>query len=328
VVAPVSALFRSPLTWYIVRRLAGIAALLLVVSFAAFSLLYLTPGDPVTILLGANPHTPADVQALREKYHLNEPLLTQYWFWLRNAIHLNFGQSIQATLPVSEEIKSSLGISAFLALYAFVITTVAGIGLGIVAAFRRERALDRAVVAGGVMGLSTPAFVSSLVLLYLFAVVFRWFPVFGPGSGFGDRLYHLTLPALALALTTTAYLIKHTRAAMINVLDQDYVTFTRSRGLSPRRVLFAYSLRNALMPIVTLAGPLLAYLVTGAVLVESTFTLPGIGGLLVQSALNKDVPVLQGVTITVAVLILGANLIVDLLYLVIDPRIRLRSSVK
>jgi peptide/nickel transport system permease protein len=165
--------------------------------------------------------------------------------------------------------------------------------------------------------------VSGVFLIFLFGIEVRWFPVSGPGSGFFGQLWHLTLPALALALTGMAFLVKHTRAAVIGVLDQDYLTFARARGLSPGRVLLVYALRNALIPVVTMSGLILSYVIVGAVLVEDTFSLPGIGQLLVQSATAKDLPMLQGVAMLVAVVIIVANLLADITYIAVDPRIRL-----
>jgi peptide/nickel transport system permease protein len=300
-----------------------LGVLLVVISFAVFSLLYIAPGSAVDILLGINPRTEQTVAALEKEYHLDEPFLTQYWIWAKDAAQLQFGDSIQTTLPVTDEIRSRLPTSIFLGVYAFVITVVLGVALGILAALRKQRALDRGIVGGSVIGLSTPAFVSGVFLLYVFAVELGWFPTFGQGEGVFGQFWHLTLPAIALALVACAYVVKHTRAALLNVLDQDYVTFARARGLSSRRVLFLYGLRNGLIPIVTLSGPLLAFLVTGAVLVEVTFSLPGIGQLLVQSATTKDLPLLQGITLVAAIFILVANLLVDLLYMAVDPRIRL-----
>jgi peptide/nickel transport system permease protein len=309
--------------FYVLRRLLALAVLLVFISFAVFSLLYIAPGSAVDILLGDTPRTEETVRSLEEEYHLNEPFLTQYWIWAQDAARLEFGDSIQTTLPVTDEIRSRLPVSIFLGVYAFILTMVLGVALGILAALRGQRALDRGIVGGAVVGLSTPAFVSGVFLLYVFAVELGWFPVFGQGAGFVDQLWHLTLPAIALALVACAYIVKHTRAALLNVLDQDYVTFARARGLSNRRVLFLYGLRNGLIPIVTLSGPLLAFLITGAVLVEVTFSLPGIGQLLVQSATTKDLPLLQGITLVAALFILVANLFVDLLYMAVDPRIRL-----
>src|SRR5262249_2766341 len=261
--------------------------LLVLISFLLFSLLYLTPGNPVDVLLGNIPGSPETVRALRAQYNLDDPFLTQYWLWAKGAAQLHFGNSIQTTLPVSDEIDSRLPTTLFLGGYAFVLTMLFGVTLGIGAALKRRKSLDRGIVGGAVIGLSTPVFVSGVLLIYVFGIELQWFPVFGRGSGFGDQVWHLTLPALALALYSSAYIMKHTRAAMINVLDQDYVTFARARGLSASRILFLYALRNALIPVVTISGIVLSSLIVGAVLVEITFSLPGIGSLLVESVNSK-----------------------------------------
>jgi peptide/nickel transport system permease protein len=216
-----------------------------------------------------------------------------------------------------------LPTSLFLGVYAYLLTMALGVGLGMGAALRRRRVADRGIVAGSIVALSTPAFVAGVFLIYLFAIDLHLFPVAGVGEGFIDEVWHLTLPAVSLALVGTAFLVKHTRAAMIAVLDQDYVTFARARGLSPARILLVYGLRNALIPVVTISGVILAFVVTGAVLVEQTFSVPGIGRLLVQSATTKDLPMILGVAMLVAVVIMGANLLADLALVAVDPRIRL-----
>lgn len=303
------------------RRLGALAVLLVVISFGVFSLLHVSPGNPVDVLLGAAPRTPETVRALRHEYHLDQPFFKQYWIWLRDAVHLRFGKSIQTALPVTDEIRARLPTSLFLGIYAYVLTMVFGVGLGVLTAYRRRSVADRAIVGASIIGLSTPAFVSGVFLLYVFAVVVHWFPVAGKGTWFLDELWHLTLPAIALALLGCAYVLKHARAAVIGVLDQDYVTFARARGLSSRRILFHYALRNALIPIVTISAVILSFVITGAVVVEETFSLSGIGDLLVQSATNRDLPMLQGVAIVIAAIIMAANLLADLVYVAVDPRI-------
>ena len=305
------------------RRLAVLAVLLIVVSFAVFTLLYLSPGSVVDTLLGTNPRTPAEVRYLTSEYHLDQPFLTQYWIWASHAVRFQFGNSIQTSLPVTSEIRQRLPVSLFLGAYAYVLTMVAGIGLGIAAALRRRSLADRGIVGATIVALSSPAFVSGVFLIYVFGILIHLFPVAGAGSGFFGKLGHLTLPAVALALTATAYLVKHTRAAMIGVLDQDYMTFARARGLSAARLLIGYALRNALIPVITMSGLILSYVITGAVLVEDTFSLPGLGQLLVQSATAKDLPLIQGVAIVIAVVIVLANLVADLVLISVDPRIRL-----
>lgn len=310
------------LIFFVVRRLLVFVLLLLALSFMVFSLLYIAPGSAVDALLGLKPRTAATVAAIKHQYHLDQPFLEQYWIWLRGATHFQFGNSIQTSLPVSDAIKSRLPTSLLLGLYAFLLTMVLGLILGIVSTLRRRTTIDRTIVTGTIFGLSMPTFVSCVILLYLFAIVLPWFPAFGKGSGFGDELWHLTLPAVALTLVAAAFIVKNTRAAMVAVIDQDYVTFARARGLSGPRVLFTYVLRNALIPIVTIGALILSFLITGAVVVEVAFSLPGIGSLLVQSATTKDVPMLQGVALVVGIVIMGANLLADILYFAVDPRIR------
>jgi peptide/nickel transport system permease protein len=308
---------------FVLRRLAALVVLLVIISFLVFSLLYISPGSPEQILVGTQTPDPQLMAALRVKYHLDEPLLTQYWIWARGALQLHFGDSIQTTLPVTDEIRARLPTSLFLGIYAFLLTMVFGVGLGICAAFRKGGFVDRFIVGASVVGISAPAFVVGITLLYVFAVVLHWFPAFGAGTWFFDELWHLTLPAIALALGGTAFLVKHTRAAMINVLGQDYLSFARARGLSRSRVLFFYALRNALIPVITVGALILAGVITGALLVEIVFSLPGIGSLLVNAVATKDIPMVQGVTMIVAIVILLANLLADLTYLAVDPRIRL-----
>jgi peptide/nickel transport system permease protein len=302
------------------KRLLGLVAVLLVISFGTFSLLALAPGDPAQLLLGTRQQSPAVIQSVRHEYHLDRPFLVQYGIWLGHALRFDFGRSIRTQDPVWSDISGRLGLSLFLGVYATAIALLVGIPLGVLAAVRQRRVVDRGVVALGVVGVSTPAFASGVALLYLFAVRFSWFPVFGAGSGLLGRLYHLALPAIALALTVMALVLKLTRAAVIGALEQDYVVF--ARAVSERAVLITYALRNAAIPIVTAAGAVLGALIAGAVLVEVAFTLPGVGSLLVESVDAKDVPMVQGLVVTIAVVIVLVNLLTDLAYLVLDPRIR------
>ncbi len=195
-----------------------------------------------------------------------------------------------------------------------------------VAALRRGSIVDRALTGAVMLGLSTPAFVAGVALLYVFAIKIRWFPAYGAGSGFFDEFWHLTLPAVALAADDRGVCVRHTRAAMIGILDQDYVVFARARGLSSRRVLYVYLLRNALIPVITISGVILSSLIVGVVLVEVAFSLPGLGSLLVTAASAKDIPMLQGVVLLFAVVIVVANLLADVVYMVVDPRIRVGEA--
>jgi peptide/nickel transport system permease protein len=310
------------LALFIARRLAILLLLLLVTSFGAFLLLYLSPGSPETVLLGDHPSSPAVVQAIRAKYNLDDPFVVQYGKWLEKAATLDFGTSIRTDEPVTAAIGGRLGLTVDLALMAFGITVFLGISLGMIVAVNSRTVLDRSVVGVSVLASSAPAFASGILLLYLFAVKIAWFPAYGNGSGVLDRIWHLVLPAIALALPPTALVLKLTRAAMLRELEKDYVVFALSRGVEHRRVITAYVLRNALVPVVTAAGLIVGGLLTGAVLVEVTFSLAGVGSLLVESALFHDVPVVQGLVMLFAATIVLANLAADVLYVLIDPRIR------
>jgi len=198
----------------------------------------------------------------------------------------------------------------------------------IASAMRNRSAADRAIVGISLIGVSVPAFVSGIFLLYLLAIDAGWFPVYGPGTGFTDRVWHLTLPAFALAFGVMALIVKLTRAAMIIVLEQDYIAFAQARGVGPVRIITRYALRNSAGPIITAGGLILGVVLTGAVLVEQVFALPGIGSLLVTSVESKDVPVVQGFTLLAAAILIGANFLIDLCYLFIDPRITAGGDVR
>lgn len=312
---------------FIGKRLAAGALLLLVLSFLVFGLLAISPGSPIQTLLGDRTPTPALIAALTAAYHLNDPFFVQYGHWLSNAAHLNFGTSIsiETNVPVATIIAQRMALSAELALYALVIVLVLGIPLGLGAGIRRGRTVDRSISLAATFGISAPAFVLSIALLYVFGVALRWFPVYGVGQGFAQRIVHLTLPAVALAAFLSAIVIRQTRAAALNVMQQDFITFARIRGLSPSRVLIGYALRNAALPVVTSAGILLIAAISAGVFVEQVFSLPGVGSLLLTSVTNKDIPVVQGAAMVTGAFVIIVNLLVDVLALVIDPRTRYRS---
>jgi peptide/nickel transport system permease protein len=310
------------LTLFIARRLAALLLLLLIISFFVFALLYLAPGSPEQMLIGDRPSSPETIQAIREQYHLNDPFIVQYGRWLSGAITLDFGNSIRTNEPVLSGILDRAGLTFFLGGFAFLIAMGLGVPLGVLSAVKRQSAVDRGVVGLSVIGVSAPAFATGIFLLYVFAVLLGWFPVFGQGTGFTDRLWHLTLPAIALALTGMALVLKLTRAGMIGALEQDFVAFARARGLPARKVLVSYAFRNALIPVVTAGGLLLGLMLTGAVLVEVTFALPGVGSLLVTSVTFGDIPMVQGLAMLIAIVIVLVNLLTDVLYLFVDPRIR------
>ncbi|EJL50486.1 ABC-type dipeptide/oligopeptide/nickel transport system, permease component [Rhizobium sp. CF122] len=312
----------SSLVLFVMRRLALAIPLLLMISFGVFALIHIAPGDPVHSLLGTRAPDPSTLAAIRARYHLDDPLLLQYGKWLSQVMRGDLGVSIQGNRAVTGTIADRLGVTIFLTLMSTVLVLGPGILLGAVAAFHCGTRLDRLVVALGVFGASSPAFVTGIFLLYVFGVLLNWFPTYGPGRGFLDRAWHLALPALALAISVMAIVVKITRAAMIEELARDYVTFARARGLSWRRILFAYVLRNSLIPLVTAAGFIVVGIVAGAIYVEVTFSLPGLGSLTVDAIQKRDIPTIQGTTLLFSVFVVLVNLAVDVIYTMIDPRIR------
>lgn len=311
---------------FVGRRLAAMVVVLIAMSFVIFLFLYLAPGSPEQILLGPREATPESVAAIRHQYHLDQSFLGQYLLWVEGAVRLDFGRSIITNAPVANEIAERLRFSIQLAALAFLFILVVGVPLGLLAASRRRTTVDRSIVAFSVAGVSAPAFATGLLLLYVFAVRLSWFPVFGQGSGFFDRIWHLTLPAIALGLTGMGLILRLTRAGAASAFEQDYVAFARARGIPRRRIMRSYVLRNALVPIVTASGLIFAYLIAGAVLVETTFALPGVGSLLVEAINNKDIPVVQGLAMLIALTVVVINLLTDLAYLAIDPRIAFEAA--
>ncbi|MGN6677394.1 MAG: ABC transporter permease [Streptosporangiaceae bacterium] len=306
---------------YLARRIAGTVLLIAVMSLLIFSLLYLEPGDIVRNLLGTRPANPQTIAQIRAEYHLNESFVQQYLSWLGNALTGNFGTSVQSGQPVGAAITSRLGRPIELVILSFALAVGAAVPAGVLAGVRHGSGSDRAVVGGAVLFVSAPAFALGLLMLYLFGDYLNWFPVYGSGSGVTGRLDHLLLPAATLALGLGGFILKITRAAVIREVDQDYVMFTRARGLRNRQVL-ALVMRNASVPVGTSLGLALAYLIGSTVLVEQVFSLPGLGTLLDNAVVFKDVPVVQALTLLIAAAIALSALLVDLAYLALDPRIR------
>ena len=302
---------------YILRRLAGAAVVLTLLSFLVFSLLYLVPGDPVKILVGTRRLTPEVRQAVTARYGLDEPLVVRYWHWLTRALIGDFGDSVRSATPVTDVLASRVSLTAWLTVGAFILAVA--VPLGIAAARRRGSWVDRTIVGWSVVGVSAPGFALGLVLLYVFGLMLGWFPVFGEGTGLVDTLWHLTLPAIALATGIGAMLVRITRAAVGAELSQDYVTFARSRGVPHRRITAMY-VRGAALPIITSAGLILGTLFGSTVLVEEAFSLPGLGQLLADSITYKDVPVVQAIALLVAFVIIVVTLIVDVAAFAVDPR--------
>ena len=307
-------------------RLAQAVPLMLAISLIVFALIHIAPGDPVRTLLGTKQATPEAMAAIRARYNLDDPFLVQYGKWLLQVMQGDLGRSISGNRKVVNIIGERLSLSLFLATMSGVLVLVCGISLGALAALRRGTWVDRMAVTFGVLGISAPAFVVGIFLLYVFGVLLGWFPTYGAGDGVLDRFWHLVLPTVALTFSVMAIVIKVTRAAMIEVLAKDYVTFARARGLERRHVLIRYVLRNALIPVATAAGLVIVSLIAGSIFVEVTFALPGLGTLTVDAVSKRDIPLIQGTTLVFSAFVVLANLTVDILYTLIDPRIGFKRA--
>jgi peptide/nickel transport system permease protein len=307
---------------FLVRRILELAATLLAASFLVFGSIYLAPGDPTTFLTGGHAISPQAVAAIRAQYHLNDPFFVQYGRWLGNVLTGDLGTSIQYHAPVRHLIESRLPGTLTLIGMALVLVIVFGIGLGWLGAVRGG-ATDSAVLTSTSVALGIPSFVAAIVMQSVFAVKLGWFPSGQPGSGFGGMLYHLTLPAIALSLYWIGVLSQVTRASMLEALSQEHVTVARSRGIPDRVVIRRHVFRNALAGIVTMSGLTISGLVITTVLVETSFNLGGVGDFLDTSTTLRDFPVVQAIALLVVGVFVVVNLIIDLCYPLIDPRVGL-----
>lgn len=306
-------------------RVLGMLAVLLVLSVLVFSLMHLAPGDIVKNLLGNRPSSPEAVAAIRAQYNLDDPAWLQYLKWLGGFVTGDLGQSIRLQVPVADAISQRVGITLALCAVAFLLALAVAVPLGVQSAVRAGGVTDRAASGLAIVGLSAPTFAVGLLLLYVFAFYLPLFPVYGAGTGGLDTLWHLVLPAITLAVGLGAIIVKLTRTAMLRELETDYVTAARARGI-PEKAVRRIALRNAAIPIVTGASLVLTFIVGGTVLAETVFALPGLGTLLQDSVLFKDIAVVQSLTLLVAVVIAVIALLADLAYLLLDPRLRRSGS--
>ncbi|NUW35675.1 ABC transporter permease [Nonomuraea sp. SMC257] len=307
---------------FLLRRLAGMAAILGAASFLVFGALQLAPGDPATFLLSGRSATPEALAAIRAQYRLDDPVPVQYLHWIGGVITGDFGRSVQFRTDVGGLIAARVPVTLTLIGMAFVLTMVLGLAFGVWSA-TRPGVVDKAVLVGSSVAVATPSFVLGFVLIVVFSVNLGWFPSIGAGDGLADRLHHLTLPAVALALTFAGVLARVSRTAMIEQLGQEYVVVARGRGVPEPTIVRRHVLRGAMTVTLTYGGLLVPGLLVSTVLVETTFGVNGLGQLLQYSVTVKDFPVVQALTLlTVAVFVL-ANLVVDLLAPLADARVRL-----
>ena len=309
---------------FVARRLGILMASLFIASFVIFAALHLAPGNPVAALSGGRPLPPGSIRVLDQRYHLTEPFLAQYWYWLGNALHGNLGISITLRENVSTLIASRIWTTAGLVLYASVIIVVLGVGAGVASGLRPGR-LDTSSLVVTAISAAIPAFVAAIGLIVLFAVKLRWFPALGNGTGFLSNIRHFTLPAVALAVASLAIVARVTRAAVREESDREHVQTAVSRGIPARYVIWRHIVRNAAIPITTITGVTIASLIAVAAVVEVAFSLNGLGAYLVQAAQSKDIAVVQGISLVLVTAFVVVNLVVDVLYAALDPRVTLGS---
>lgn len=308
------------MTRFALRRLVGMLLTLLVTSFLVFGSLYIAPGSPISFLIGHHQASPAEIASVKAQYHLNEPFFEQYWHWLTGVLHGDFGTSIVYQQSVSSLIGPRILTTALLVAYAGVLALAFGISLGVLAALG-GRVFDRLVLVSTSVGVAIPSFVAAIVLLYIFSVELGWFPSFGAGSGFADRLWHLTLPAISLAVGSVALLARYTRVAVREERGSEHVETAIARGLPPRVILRRHVLRNSLVPITASGGVVIATMIVGVAVVEKAFSVDGLGSYLVDAVGANDFPVVQAIALLLAAAYVVLNTTVDLIYMVADPRI-------
>ena len=309
---------------YVARRLLATIPVLGVVALVVFGILHFSPGDPAALIAGDSA-TPQQVAAMRAKLGLDRPVWEQFGSWLWSVAHGDLGISIFSNQPVTRLIGQRLEPTVALTITTTIFTVLVAVPIGVIAAWRAGTWIDRTVMGFAVFGFSFPVFVVGYLLIYLMAMTLGWLPVQGYrplGAGIGPFLYHLVLPSVALGISFIALIARITRTSVLEVLNQDYIRTARSKGLAMWQVLLYHALPNAAVPIVTIIGVGIAVLIGGVVVTESVFAIPGLGRLVVDSILSRDYPVIQGVLLIFAGVYVAINLGIDLLYVVLDPRIR------
>jgi peptide/nickel transport system permease protein len=312
------------MTRYLLARLGGMLVVMAIVAVLVFILTRAAPGDPIAVLLG-DQATAEDIARVQKVYGLDQPLPVQFGLWLRELAHGNLGESIFLQRPVTQALWERAEPTALLSLMAIAIAALIGVPCGIVSAVYRGKAVDQAFTGFAMLGASVPSFWFGLVLMQIFAVSLGWFPVSGygePGASLAARIHCLVLPATVLGVLNSALIIRFTRASMLDVLGEDYVRTARAKGLPESGVVLKHALRNALVPIVTVIGLTVALMIGGAVVTETVFGLPGVGNLVVSAVIRRDYPVIQGALLVVAVIYVVINFAIDLLYTVVDPRVK------
>ena len=309
---------------YLLRRVLAAIPVMGVVALFVFLLLRLTPGDPAAILAGDNA-TQAQLERIRASLGLNEPLYVQFFTWVNKLLHGDLGVSLISNVPVTTMIGQRIEPSISIALSTMILSIAIAVPLGVIAAWKHGTWIDRFVMGLSVLGFSVPTFVIGYVLIQVFAIDLRWLPVQGfksIASGFGPFFERLLLPTLTLSFIYVALIARMTRAATLDVLGEDYVRTARAKGLGELAVLLRHALRNAAVPVITVIGTGFALLISGVVVTESVFNLPGVGRLTVDAVLARDYPVIQAMILLTSLVYVAVNLLIDVAYTLLDPRIR------
>src|SRR6202047_3619624 len=309
---------------YILRRILATLPVMAIVPLLFFGLLYFAPGDPAAVIAG-DQASPADVERIRQSLGLDRPLLARFSEWVWQILHGDLGTSIFTNLPVAALIGQRIEPTLSLMVVTLILAVSVAVPIGVLAAWKPDTLIDRAIMAFAVLGFSVPVFVLGYLLAYVFALQLDWLPVQGYtqlSEGVWPWFENLILPSIALGCVYIALIARITRASMLEVLQQDYIRTARAKGLGQNAVLFVHALKNAAVPIVTVIGIGIALLIGGAVVTESVFAIPGLGRLTVDAILRRDYPVIQGVVLLFSFVYVLVNLMIDLLYTVLDPRIR------
>jgi peptide/nickel transport system permease protein len=309
---------------YVVRRIVATIPVMAVVALFVFSLLYIAPGDPAAVIAG-DQATPADVEKIRQSLGLDRPFLIRFGEWVWQIARFDLGTSIFTGLPVTQLIAQRIEPTLSLMVVTLILAVTVAVPLGVLSAWKAGTIIDRGIMAFAVFGFSVPVFVVGYILAYVFALELDWLPVQGYtpiAQGVWPWLQNLILPAIALGMVYVALIARITRATMMEVLQQDYIRTARAKGIGQRGVLFLHALKNAAVPIITVIGIGVALLIGGAVVTESVFAIPGLGRLTVDAILRRDYPVIQGLVLLFSFVYVLVNLAVDLVYTLVDPRIR------
>ena len=307
----------------ILRRLVATVPVLLVVALVIFSVLRLTPGDPAAIVAGDGA-TLQQIAEIRAKMGLDEPIPMQFYHWITDVLRGDFGTSLISGQPVSHMILDRMGPTIATTVYTIIYTILVSIPVGILAAWRRGKAVDKAVAAGSVMGFSVPVFITAYILIFIFSMVLGWLPVQGYkplSDGVWPHIKHLILPIASLGTIYIALVTRFARTSIIDTLGEDYIRTARAKGLGERSVLTRHALPNAGVPILTIIGVSITMLIGGVVVTESVFNIPGLGRLVVEAIQAKDFTIIQGLIVLFTVVDITVNLIIDILYTIVDPRI-------